>query len=472
MLQKRWMFSAGAMLLVMALVVGVGLGNQYEFNQQAAGLRSTWQQERAAGVSKAELAPLQQQLANQEQQSKGPIPYPYYSMALFGDPLKGLQAKSGVVYDQALKKTKSQAKADLTALQADYGPTPFDLSSHQRQLSKAATPGDYLKLAKAWTVEASQVTASRDALAKESGGLTGGLPADVVNGKSQLEQQAQQLTQAKLWTDPESTADGAAQSYLKQSYATMLQQHTTIANQLTSTSQTLTARLQLDTKAQTLIGQLPPMIQQFGQNTNDQQQFEQAQAAVTAASNSHNDQQLQSAAGTLQSLYDNLYQAKQAAQAAAAKAAQQASATDTTSCLPNASSQPAQEIIVHVSNQQLIAYGNGCPVLSTPVTTGMPGLRTDMGTFHIFGKYPTWTMVSPWPPSSPYWYPTTVVPYAMEFVNDGTFLHGAPWEPDGAMGPGSENGPYASHGCVHIPSSVLPTLYSWAQVGATVIVEN
>ena len=471
-LQKRWMFSAGAVLLVLAMVAGLGFGNQYAFNQQAAKLRTTWQQEREAGVSNAELSPLQHRLAAMEQQSKGPIPYPYYSMALFKDPLKGLQAQSGVVYTQALKKTRSEAQADLTALQTDYGPTPFDLASHQQQLAKAGTPGDYLKLAKAWTVEASQVTANSQALSKESGGLTGGLPTDVVNGKTQLEQQAQQLTQAKLWTDPESTTDSAAQTYLKQSYAAMLQQHATITGQISSTNQTLTSRLQLDTKSQTLISQLPGMIQQYGQNTNDPNQFQQDQQAFTAATNAHNDQQLQTAAGNLQSLYDNVYQAKQAAQAAAAAAAQQASASDTTSCLPNASLQPAQEIIIHLSNQELVAYGNGCPVLATPVTTGRPGLRTDQGTFKIFAKYPQYTMVSPWPKGSQYWYPTTVVPLAMEFVNDGTFIHGAPWEPDSQMGPGSEDGPNASHGCVHVPSTVLPTLYNWANIGATVIVES
>ena len=469
MLQKRWIFSAGAAFLVLAMVVGVALGNQYEFNQKVAGLHATWEQERAAGVSKAELTPLENSLGAMEQQSKGPVPYPYYSMALFGDPLTALQSRSGVVYRQALARTRREAQADLTTLQSDYGPTPFDLTSHQQRLAKATTPSDYLKLAKAWTVEGAQVTANRDALDKASGGLTGGLPTDVVSGKAQLEQQAQQLSQAKLWTDPEPAADGAAQTYLKQSYAAMLQQHATIASQVSSANQTLTARIQLSGKAQNLVGELPGMIQQYGQNTSDQQQFQQAQQALSSAGN---DQQLQAAAGTLQSLYNSLYQAKQQAQQAAAQAAANASATSTTACLPDASSQPAQEIIVSETNQELVAYSNGCPVLSTPVTTGMPGLRTDVGTFHIFAKYPEYTMVSPWPPSSQYWYPTTVVPMAMEFVSDGTFLHGAPWEPDGAMGPGSENGPYASHGCVHIPSTALPNLYNWANIGATVVVNS
>lgn len=461
------LFPAGAVVLALVAVAGLGFGNQYVFNQKTASLHATWQQERAAGVSKAELAPLQAQLNTMEQRSVGPVPYPYYSMSLFHDPLTTLEAQSGKVYQQALTKTRHEARSDLTALQADYGPTPFDLAAHQQQLSKATTPAGYLKLVKAWTVEGAQVTASRDALSKAAGGLTDGLPTDIVNDKTRLEQQAQQLTKAKLWTDPEPAADTAVQTYLKQSYATMLQQHTSMANQLSSASQTLTARIELDTKAQTLESSIPSMIQQWGSGTNDQQQFQQAEQAVSAATN---DQQLSSATGTLQSLFNSLSAAQQKAEAATQAAAQSAG-IGATACLPNKATAPAQEIVVNEVAETMVAYQNGCPWISSYVTTGRPGLRTDVGTFHIFAKYPTYTMVSPWPPSSPYWYPTTVVPMAMEFVDDGTFLHGAPWEPDADMGPGSENNlAIASHGCVHIPSTVLPKLYNWAQIGATVIV--
>jgi len=55
---------------------------------------------------------------------------------------------------------------------------------------------------------------------------------------------------------------------------------------------------------------------------------------------------------------------------------------------------------------------------------------------------------------------------------DGTFIHSAEWEPNSAYGPGSQNGPYASHGCVHVMNGPLATLYSWAQIGATVIIED
>jgi lipoprotein-anchoring transpeptidase ErfK/SrfK len=53
---------------------------------------------------------------------------------------------------------------------------------------------------------------------------------------------------------------------------------------------------------------------------------------------------------------------------------------------------------------------------------------------------------------------------------DGTFIHSAEWEPDSAYGPGSQDGPYHSHGCIHVQNGPLATLYNWANVGATVIV--
>jgi lipoprotein-anchoring transpeptidase ErfK/SrfK len=138
-------------------------------------------------------------------------------------------------------------------------------------------------------------------------------------------------------------------------------------------------------------------------------------------------------------------------------------------CAPGA---PAKLIVVHLVTQQLVAEDSGCPWLQAPVTTGRPALPTLRGTFQIFYKAPSYTMVSPWPRGSPFWYPTTVVTWAMEFIRNGTFIHGASWEPAGAYGPGSEYGPYASHGCVHVPPGPLERLYAWAPLGTTVLVES
>jgi lipoprotein-anchoring transpeptidase ErfK/SrfK len=56
----------------------------------------------------------------------------------------------------------------------------------------------------------------------------------------------------------------------------------------------------------------------------------------------------------------------------------------------------------------------------------------------------------------------------MEFVGDGTFIHTADWQPDDTYGPGSQYGPYASHGCIHVQDGPIVKLYAWAQLGATV----
>jgi lipoprotein-anchoring transpeptidase ErfK/SrfK len=138
-------------------------------------------------------------------------------------------------------------------------------------------------------------------------------------------------------------------------------------------------------------------------------------------------------------------------------------------CLQNV---PPKMIVVHLVTQQLIAYDHGCVYLRTPVTTGRPALPTGRGTFKIFYKSPRYLMHSPWPPGSPYWYPDAWVGAAMEFIGDGTFLHTADWEPTWAYGAGSEYGPYASHGCVHVMDGPAWNLYSWAPIGTTVVVES
>jgi lipoprotein-anchoring transpeptidase ErfK/SrfK len=137
------------------------------------------------------------------------------------------------------------------------------------------------------------------------------------------------------------------------------------------------------------------------------------------------------------------------------------------SCIQGA---PAKLIVVHLATQNLIVYENGCPILQSLVTTGRPALRTDRGDFYIFKKSSPYKFVSPWPPGSPFWYHSAWVSWAMEIVNDGTFLHDAPWQPPGTFGPGSEDGPYSSHGCIHVPAPVMSWLFGWAPIGTEVIV--
>jgi lipoprotein-anchoring transpeptidase ErfK/SrfK len=124
-------------------------------------------------------------------------------------------------------------------------------------------------------------------------------------------------------------------------------------------------------------------------------------------------------------------------------------------------------IVVSIERQRLTAYENGTTVLTTLVATGRPALPTPRGSFHVMAKYTPYQFISPWPKSSPYWYPSTWVTYAMLFANDGYFLHDAPWRTVYGPGANTTNG---THGCVNIPFGAMTFLYRWASVGTPVVV--
>lgn len=136
---------------------------------------------------------------------------------------------------------------------------------------------------------------------------------------------------------------------------------------------------------------------------------------------------------------------------------------------PKSTGSSAKAVVIRLGTQTLTAYLNGKPILRTPVTTGRPALPTPVGSYRIEAAYSPFTFFSPWPPGSPYWYPPTPVTWAMPFYN-GDFLHDDPGEPASAYGKGSENGPYASHGCVHVPHAAMAFLFHWLPIGARVIV--
>ena len=125
-------------------------------------------------------------------------------------------------------------------------------------------------------------------------------------------------------------------------------------------------------------------------------------------------------------------------------------------------------IVISLSRQVLTAYQDGGVVLTTYVATGRPALPTPPGVYHIFAKYSPYEMISPWPRSSPYWYPNSWTNWAMEFAGGGYFIHDAPWR--SWYGPGSNiyNG---THGCVNVPYSPMSFLWGWTPMGTTVVVQ-
>jgi hypothetical protein len=127
-----------------------------------------------------------------------------------------------------------------------------------------------------------------------------------------------------------------------------------------------------------------------------------------------------------------------------------------------------KQIEVNLTTQYLVASTCDIAELAAPITSGRAGLRTPTGTFSIYLKKRNVYFISRWPRGDPNYYPPMFVAYAMEFLDGGYYLHSDPDEPEGAYGRGSENGPYRSHGCVHVPYSVMESLFAWTPNGTTV----
>lgn len=127
-------------------------------------------------------------------------------------------------------------------------------------------------------------------------------------------------------------------------------------------------------------------------------------------------------------------------------------------------------IDINLTTQMLVATECGRVFVSTPITSGRPSLPTPTGSFTVFLHEQDVTFYSPWPEGDPNYYPPMFVAYAMEFLDGGFFLHTDPDEPASAFGAGSEDGQYASHGCVHVPTDMMAKLYAWSADGTTVTI--
>jgi lipoprotein-anchoring transpeptidase ErfK/SrfK len=135
---------------------------------------------------------------------------------------------------------------------------------------------------------------------------------------------------------------------------------------------------------------------------------------------------------------------------------------------------PDKAITISLSEQVIRAYEHGQQVFWSYVTTGRPGLETDPGNFKVYWKVTPWTMHSPWPKGSPYWYPDSKVQMVMWF-NGGDGIHDASWR--SRYGPGT-NGPHydptgedtGTHGCVNVPFKNMLWLWNWTPTGTQVIV--
>src|SRR5450759_636249 len=130
-----------------------------------------------------------------------------------------------------------------------------------------------------------------------------------------------------------------------------------------------------------------------------------------------------------------------------------------------------KHIIVSFQAQRAWAYENGKVVMDALVTTGIRGVTdigTDFGPMKVLFRSHPYTMRSPWPKTSPHYYPDTVVQWTTFFTSEESF-HDASWEPDSLLGPGSQfNTSTRSHGCIHLLANLAQWMHGWGTEGTPV----
>ncbi|MCD6576559.1 MAG: L,D-transpeptidase [Anaerolineaceae bacterium] len=109
---------------------------------------------------------------------------------------------------------------------------------------------------------------------------------------------------------------------------------------------------------------------------------------------------------------------------------------------------------VDLSTQMLYAYRGSQIINSYLVSTGISSHPTVTGTYKIYAKYPTYTMVGPG-------YNLPDVPYSMFFYK-GYSIHGTYWH--------SNFGTPMSHGCVNMNTNDAAWIYSQSSIGTYVFV--
>jgi lipoprotein-anchoring transpeptidase ErfK/SrfK len=458
------------LLAVAGLVVlaagAIGAGNTIGFAVRSASLERDWRSQEAAGVPAGRLAAPRAELAAMRSRWVGPFPYPLASGAAFFDPFGRVEEMTAANRAQAMSNERQQARIAIQELRQAGGPNYRGYYDAEFQLGRARGPAEVARLVAEWKLETRRLQASQDQLNQASGGLVDGLPKDVTEATAHLAQLRDSAAAAGLLSDGASATIADAQLYLSLPTMEMVAKHEAVIGALNAAAGGLQKRLdsrhqvedQLD-KASNLLGDLRRMGGAEGDFGGRLAQGRQDLAAAQTEDG------LAAVVGSSDALVRDLQAARSKRQQELAAAA--STPVSTAACIDGS---PAQLIVIHLATQQLVAYDNGCPWLQTTITTGRSALPTDRGTFHIFYKTPVYKMVSPWQKPSPFWYPDTYVYNAMEFVGDGTFIHSAEWQPVSSYGAGSQNGPYASHGCVHVPSGTLQRLYNWAPIGTTVVV--
>ena len=462
---RRRVFRIAALALIACLIAGAGslvvVGSQRRstFDSQVASLQRTWAHDLAVGVPAPSITPLQARLRKQRPQDDwwAPVWWTTDGQGL----MAALTRATDSAYAAAMATQRGKAQLLLTDWEDEAGQdqsfmTATELAAGRgwpSQLSAATTPKEIAALAASWQT---QMDADRTAIAAAQQQAT--LEADVAaaGGPAGLLSQAGRAV-SQAGTDDLDPGEVPALVTQLQTEESSGADPGQTAGLLYVALQQLNQLIALNNQIHGEIRPLLLLVDQAG-----------AEGTPTAQSFLTQNQALDQnyLSGTT---LDQLTAVQTALAALQASVTAELSANQ---CGHDVGS--GKVITINLTLQEGVFYDNGCVVQAAPVTTGRPGLRTPTGNFSVFYKTSPFTMVSPWPPGSPDWYPTTVVQRVLEFA-DGYFLHDAYWENQNAFGPGSENDvaqDWASHGCIHIPNAVMPWLYSWTPRGTPVIITN
>ena len=367
------------------------------------------------------------------------------------------ESGAAVAARQARDDASRDAWTALTRLQGARGGS--DWASYLDLFASARDARGFHALDVEWTRETMAANLARGFLEQQAGGVRDGTPADLARLSAALDQATARAAGAGVVSEPAADSRSAFESYRLLDVDAQVERHDTVRDSLQSAVDLVNGRADGKLRALELVAGLDDLLgtaktvgvpDAVAQMVTDAKRL--APSAATDAEVHAAIEKAEAATGTLHAI---IYRTQEA---------------PLPPCLPNVSG--GQFIWIHLATQQLIAYQDGCPVIAAPITSGRPALPTDRGTFRIFYKAPVYKMVSPWPVGSPFHYETAWVYNAMEFVGDGTFIHNADWQPDDTYGPGSQYGPYASHGCIHVQDGPLANLYAWARLGAVVTVSD
>jgi lipoprotein-anchoring transpeptidase ErfK/SrfK len=115
-----------------------------------------------------------------------------------------------------------------------------------------------------------------------------------------------------------------------------------------------------------------------------------------------------------------------------------------------------KSIVVDLSEQRLYAYENGILENSFLVSTGIHGLETEIGHFHVLAKLPYVYY------SGPGW-DLGNVPWNLR-IYEHHYIHYAYWH--------NNFGHPMSHGCVNVNLENIKWIYNWANVGTPVDIHS